>query len=146
MDNNVVNDIVKTQKQILKELNALKYGDTKATTGEKISDRVTGTLGSWKFIIIQSLVLIGWIIFNVVALNFAFDEYPFILLNLVLSFQAAFATPIILMASNRAEKKDRKRAADAYRAVDHIERMMEQMAIQGKKLYKEANGNDKNGK
>jgi len=146
MDQNVVKDIVKTQKQILKELNALKYGDSKATTSEKLSDTITGFLGSWRFIIFQSLVLVGWIIFNIVALNFAFDEYPFILLNLVLSFQAAFATPVILMASNRAEKKDRKRAADAYRAIDHIERMMEQMAEQGKKLYKEANGNGKNGK
>jgi len=143
MDNNVINDIVKTQKQILKELNALKYGDSKATFGERMSDTITGFLGSWKFLIFQSLVLTAWIVFNIVALSFAFDEYPFILLNLVLSFQAAFATPIILMASNRAEKKDRKRASDAYRAIDHIERMMEQMAQKGKQLYEKANGNGK---
>lgn len=143
-NNSTIEDIVKTQKQILKELSTLKYGDSKATFGERMSDNITTILGSWRFIILQSLALGVWILFNVLAFSFAFDEYPFILLNLVLSFQAAFATPIILMASNRAEKKDRKRASDAYHAIDHIERMMEQMAEQGKKLYNEVNGNGKN--
>jgi uncharacterized membrane protein len=138
----LLEDIIDSQKQILKELNALKYGDKGATFGEKMSDTITSFMGSWKFIIIQSFILLLWIIFNVIAISFAFDLYPFILLNLVLSFQAAFATPIILMASNRSEQKDRRRAADAYRAIEHIEGMMERMVGSCKELYNEVNGKD----
>jgi len=139
MDNNAIKDIIDTQKKILKELSALKHGNSRATLADKLSDTIVSFLGSWKFLIMQSIILVGWILINV--FSFAFDKYPFILLNLVLSFQAAFATPLILMASNRAEKKDRRRADDAYRAIAHIEKMMERMVQPCQKLYEEANGN-----
>jgi uncharacterized membrane protein len=135
-------DIIDTQKKILKELAALKHGNGKATFADKVSDRVVTFLGSWKFLIMQSFILLGWILINI--FSFAFDKYPFILLNLVLSFQAAFATPLILMASNRSDKKDRLRAEDAYRAIGHIEKMMERLMKYGTKLQeKNGNQNDK---
>ncbi len=65
-------------------------------------------LGSWKFIIGQSIFMTAWIIFNLVAVfGFRWDAYPFIFLNLVLSFQATYAGPILLLAANRAAQKDR---------------------------------------
>jgi uncharacterized membrane protein len=72
-------------------------------------------MGSWRFIIIQSPVLIAWITLNVVAVMHRWDPYPFILLNLALSFQAAYAAPFIMMSQNRQQQIDRKEAADDYR-------------------------------
>jgi uncharacterized membrane protein len=144
MEGHELRDIIETQKKILKELSNLKYGSKKATFAEKLSDKIVGFLGSWKFLIMQSFILLAWIAINI--FSFAFDQYPFILLNLVLSFQAAFATPLILMASNRSEKKDRRRADDAYRAIAHIEKMMERMVDPCKKLYNEVNGTKNDGK
>jgi uncharacterized membrane protein len=73
----------------------------------KLADKIAEFIGSWKFIIIQSTILIIWIIANVDKLV-NFDPYPFILLNLFLSFEAAYATPLILMSSNRQSEKDRE--------------------------------------
>jgi uncharacterized membrane protein len=72
-------------------------------------------MGSWRFIIIQSSVLVAWITLNVVAVMHRWDPYPFILLNLALSFQAAYAAPFIMMSQNRQQQIDRKEAADDYR-------------------------------
>jgi len=78
--------------------------------GERIADVVTSTVGSWRFIIIQSCLLAIWIFLNVVAWVQHWDPYPFILLNLALSFQAAYATPFILMSQNRQSDIDRQKA------------------------------------
>ncbi len=72
-------------------------------------------MGSWRFIIVQSSVLVAWITLNVVAVMHRWDPYPFILLNLALSFQAAYAAPFIMMSQNRQQQIDRKEAADDYR-------------------------------
>jgi uncharacterized membrane protein len=77
-----------------------------APLGARIADRVTGFLGSWRFIIIQTVVVLIWIAGNVYLL-FHFDPYPFILLNLAFSTQAAYAAPLILLAGNRSAKRDR---------------------------------------
>src|SRR5580765_606800 len=77
------------------------------TLGQRIADRVAETMGSWTFIIIQSTILLAWIVLNVVAYMNHWDPYPFILLNLGLSFQAAYAAPIIMMSQNRQADKDR---------------------------------------
>ena len=74
-----------------------------------LADKITEFIGSWTFIIIQSTILTFWIIFNIEHL-FNFDPYPFILLNLFLSFEAAYATPLILMSANRSDERDRKHA------------------------------------
>ena len=71
------------------------------TTGERVADVVTNWIGSWTFLIIQSVLLCLWIILNLIGWWRHWDPYPFILLNLALSFQAAYATPIIMMSQNR---------------------------------------------
>jgi len=82
----------------------------KLSLGQRAADRVTAIVGSWKFIVIQSVLLVIWIIFNVVAWMHHWDPYPFILLNLALSFQAAFTAPIILMSQNRTAERDRRKS------------------------------------
>lgn len=84
------------------------------TLGQRIADRVADTMGSWPFIIFQSTLLSIWIILNVTAWIKHWDPYPFILLNLALSFQAAYAAPFIMMSQNRQAMKDRVAAE-----VDH---------------------------
>ena len=75
--------------------------------GQGLSDRVAGFVGSWQFIIWQTVILLIWMYINVEQLVH-FDPYPFILMNLLLSSQAAYATPMILMSSNRQAAKDRE--------------------------------------
>src|SRR4249920_3529641 len=85
------------------------------TSGAMLADRVAETVGSWRFIIIQSVLLAIWIILNMIAFINHWDPYPFILLNLVLSFQAAYAAPIIMMSQNRQSEIDRRHAEHDYR-------------------------------
>ena len=80
------------------------------TLGDLLSDRIAAIVGSWKFIIIQSTILVFWIVLNVVGWVQHWDPYPFILLNLALSFQAAFTAPILMMAQNRQAVIDRQKA------------------------------------
>src|SRR5205085_10372860 len=77
------------------------------TIGARVSDAVARTVGSWRFIIIQSIILAIWIALNVIGFIKHWDPYPFILLNLVLSFQAAYTAPIIMMSQNRQAAIDR---------------------------------------
>lgn len=77
------------------------------TLGIDLADRVANFVGSWKFIIWQSVILIIWMVVNIKHVV-DFDPYPFILMNLLLSSQAAYATPMILMSGNRQAEKDRK--------------------------------------
>lgn len=80
----------------------------KATRGEMIADRLSAGMGSWPFLIVQTAFMLLWVLVNVVWLaNRKFDPYPFILLNLVLSLQATYAGPIVLLAGNRQAEKDR---------------------------------------
>ena len=83
--------------------------------GDRIADRVAAIMGSWSFIIIQSLLLAVWIVLNVTAYLRQWDPYPFILLNLALSFQAAYAAPFIMMSQNRQAAVDRADAKTDYR-------------------------------
>lgn len=78
--------------------------------GDKAADKIASGMGSWKFIVIQSVILAIWIILNLVAWFCHWDPYPFILLNLVLSFQAAYAAPVIMMSQNRTAARDRRKA------------------------------------
>ncbi len=85
------------------------------TTGEALADKVASFGGSWKFIIIFITVMFVWIIANITFLSSkAFDPYPFILLNLVLSCLAALQAPVIMMSQNRQSDKDRKQAQNDY--------------------------------
>lgn len=80
------------------------------TLGQRIADTVAATMGSWTFIVIQSTILALWIALNITAYVKRWDPYPFILLNLALSFQAAYAAPFIMMSQNRQQDIDRKAA------------------------------------
>lgn len=82
--------------------------------GARIADRVAATVGSWTFIIVQSALLVLWIGVNALAWFGSWDPYPFILLNLMLSFQAAYTAPIIMMSQNRQADVDRAKAAEDY--------------------------------
>jgi uncharacterized membrane protein len=85
------------------------------TLGQKIADAVAIVMGSWTFIIVQSVILLFWIAANLLGAMSRWDPYPFILLNLALSFQAAYAAPVIMMSQNRQQDIDRKAAENDYR-------------------------------
>ena len=90
--------------------------DRKLTFGERLSDQIAEFGGSWKFLITFGAVILVWIAFNAVMLaTRAFDPYPFILLNLVLSCLAAVQAPVIMMSQNRSEARDRLRAENDYK-------------------------------
>ncbi|MGN6640040.1 MAG: DUF1003 domain-containing protein, partial [Mucilaginibacter sp.] len=79
--------------------------------GQKLADSVANGMGSWRFIIWQTLIVAAWMILNVVLIvTRRWDPYPYILLNLVFSTQAAYAAPIIMMAQNRQNERDRAQA------------------------------------
>jgi uncharacterized membrane protein len=82
--------------------------------GQRVADKVAATMGSWTFIIIQSVILLIWIVLNIAAYVQHWDPYPFILLNLALSFQAAYAAPFIMMSQNRQQEIDRHAASNDY--------------------------------
>jgi uncharacterized membrane protein len=88
--------------------------EKKKTFGQKAADQIAVYMGSWKFIIFQTLILIIWILINITAYVKHWDPYPFILMNLVLSLQAAYAAPIIMMSQNRAAERDRVEARNDY--------------------------------
>tara|TARA_R110000868_G_scaffold143290_2_gene361318 strand:- start:1025 stop:1525 length:501 start_codon:yes stop_codon:yes gene_type:complete len=100
-------------QELRKKRPALSYKKKAAqakdiSLGQHVSDVVATTVGSWTFIITQSVLLVIWMTVNVVGAIYRWDPYPFILLNLVLSFQAAFTAPIIMMSQNRQAERDRK--------------------------------------
>ncbi|MDR3514044.1 MAG: DUF1003 domain-containing protein [Caulobacteraceae bacterium] len=112
-------DLHAAEERLLAELRVLRRnlrasaGSTnihELTLGQRVADAVAATMGSWSFIIIQSAILLVWIVLNVTAYIRKWDPYPFILLNLALSFQAAYAAPIIMMSQNRQQDIDRKQA------------------------------------
>ena len=85
-----------------------------STLGQKIADKTARYMGSWKFIIGQTIFVIIWMLLNVVGFINHWDVYPFILLNLIFSTQAAYAAPIIMMAQNRQNDRDRYQAKEDY--------------------------------
>lgn len=85
-----------------------------ATLGQRLADGVAATIGSWRFILLQSTAILFWITGNVWFGGGAWDPYPFILLNLLLSFQAAYTAPAIMMSQNRQSEMDRRHAETDY--------------------------------
>src|SRR6266487_3316236 len=96
-------------------VNVNEVVDNQLTMGQRIADSVATTVGSWPFIIIQSCVLALWLIVNSLAWINHWDPYPFILLNLALSFQAAYSAPFVMMSQNRQATKDRLTAENDYK-------------------------------
>lgn len=97
------------------------------TYGERVADTVAATMGSWSFIIVQSVILTIWIVLNLIAWMRHWDPYPFILLNLALSFQAAYAAPFIMISQNRQADRDRHQAEEDYRTNVEAERRIEDL-------------------
>lgn len=115
----------------------------KASFGQRAADAVAKFAGSWAFIFSFVAVMAIWMILNVLLAANAFDAYPFILLNLVLSCIAAIQAPLIMMSQNRQEAKDRKRAENDYRVnlksefvIDELYRKLEQVSENQKKILK----------
>src|SRR5262245_12621325 len=100
------------------------------TFGQRIADKVAATMGSWSFIIVHSVILSVWIILNVIALISHWDPYPFILLNLALSFQAAYAAPFIMISQNRQAERDRHQAEEDFRTNVEAEQRIEELQRQ----------------
>jgi uncharacterized membrane protein len=84
------------------------------TVGQRVADRFAQVIGSWRFIIVQTVLLSAWIALNVTAVIQRWDPYPFILLNLAMSFQAAYAAPILMMSQNRHTEKEHQQAKHDY--------------------------------
>lgn len=88
-------------------------GHEPSPMGVRAADAVANLIGSWKFVIVQSALLIAWLVFNSVS-NERVDPFPFVLLNLLLSFQAAYTAPMIMMSQNRQSEIDRGRAIEDF--------------------------------
>lgn len=119
------------------------YRRPRLTFGQRAADALTGAAGSWSFIIILSTFLVFWITMNIVMVSYRFDPYPFILLNLFLSFMAAYQAPIILMSQGRTEDRDRIKAErdhavnrKAEREIEDVQRDLEQI----KSMIRELDG------
>jgi uncharacterized membrane protein len=113
------------------------------STGAHIADLVASFIGSWQFIIIQSVIFAIWVVFNTVWLftAYQFDPYPFILFNLFMSAEAAYASPLILMSQNRQSDRDRIQAQHDYEtnvaAKEEIETILKELArLEQEKLDK----------
>jgi uncharacterized membrane protein len=108
------------------------------TFGQRAADWTTNIMGSWRFIIVQSCLLIVWVILNVVAWTKHWDPYPFILMNLVMSLQAAYTAPIIMMSQNRQAMRDRLEAHNDYlinqKAEEEVRAILGHLAAQDQAL------------
>lgn len=97
--------------------------------GSRLADSVANGMGSWRFIIVQTVLVLLWMGFNLVGYMYHWDVYPFILLNLVFSTQAAYAAPIIMMAQNRQNDRDRMQAQADYQTNVDAKLEIEALAI-----------------
>ena len=110
----LVQNAVKEEQMLTSKLVELEEGSA-LTLGQKLADKVADFGGSWTFIIAFGVFIFLWVLLNIYWLmHQAFDPYPFIFLNLILSCLAAIQAPIILMSQNRQEEKDRFRARSDY--------------------------------
>lgn len=120
MSDEEVLDLLANRKISVRPENEKKY-----TLGQRAADAIAKFAGSWAFIFSFIAVLILWMVINIIMVSKAFDPYPFILLNLVLSCVAAIQAPLIMMSQNRQEEKDRCRAENDYKVNLKTEIMIE---------------------
>ena len=147
-DEEVLNLLADSKISVSPESEKEKY-----TLGQRAEDVIAKFAGSWAFIFSFTGVLVLWMIVNTLLAAKAFDPYPFILLNLVLSCVAAIQAPLIMMSQNRQEEKDRRRAENDYKVNLKTEIMIEDLydkvnAILAKQsaLEKRLQTEDKNGR
>jgi uncharacterized membrane protein len=117
--------------------------DENSSAGDRVADHVAGFIGSWQFIIIQSVIFVVWVIVNTIWLleRYQFDPYPFILFNLFMSAEAAYSSPLILMSQNRQAERDRVQAQNDYEtniaAKEEIETILRELSrLESEKLDK----------
>ena len=138
-------EILQALHKRMRNVNMNEVHDSNRTVGERVSDAVVAGMGSWTFVITQTIIVAFWICANVWWLVHPFDPYPLILLNLVFSTQAAYASPLIMMSQNRQASKDRlmaendyhvnvKAQADILRVLDHLDRQDEVILSIDKRL------------
>jgi uncharacterized membrane protein len=112
--------------------------EEQSTLSQRASDWVAAKIGSWQFIIGQSILLVIWVILNVTAYIKHWDPYPFILMNLVMSLQAAFTAPVIMMSQNRQAAKDRVEAHNDFlinqKAEEEVRAILDHLAAQDEAL------------
>ena len=106
-----------------KHLESLKMGD-------RLADSVANGMGSWRFIILQTVFVIIWMSLNIIGMINHWDVYPFILLNLIFSTQAAYAAPIIMMSQNRQSQRDRIQAKEDYQTNIDAKKEIEALQLQ----------------
>jgi len=99
------------------------------TFGGRIADAVAQGMGSWRFIIAQTILVVLWMAMNVIGYMYHWDVYPFILLNLLFSTQAAYAAPIIMMSQNRQNERDRMHAEADYKTNTDAKHEIEALSI-----------------
>lgn len=144
-----------TDEELIQQLTMTEIvennSNEKTTFGQKAADAVAKFAGSWAFIFSFVAVMVIWMIVNVVLSTKAFDAYPFILLNLVLSCIAAVQAPLIMMSQNRQEVKDRKRAENVYKInlkneliIDDLHKKIELILENQKKILKELDNKENN--
>ena len=144
-----------TDEELIQQLTMTEIvennSNEKTTFGQKAADAVSKFAGSWAFIFSFVAVMVIWMIVNVVLSTKAFDAYPFILLNLVLSCIAAVQAPLIMMSQNRQEVKDRKRAENDYKInlkneliIDDLHKKIELILENQKKILKELDNKENN--
>lgn len=107
------------------------------TFGQKIADKIANGMGSWKFIIWQTVIVLIWMLLNIIGIVYHWDPYPFILLNLLFSTQAAYAAPLIMMSQNRQAARDRIQAQDDYTCNIEAKKEIEALQIQLNKIETE---------
>lgn len=110
------------------------------TLGQRAADRVATLVGSWRFIGVQSVLLAAWAGFNLLAWTRHWDPYPFILMNLLLSLQAAYTAPVLMMSQNRMAARDRLEAHNDYevnrKAEEEVRAVLEHLSAQDEALTK----------
>ena len=106
----------------------------KSSFGDRLADSVANGMGSWRFIVWQTIIVLLWMALNVVGIINHWDPYPFILLNLIFSTQAAYAAPIIMMSQNRQNQRDREQALHDYQTNIDAKKEIEALQIQLSKI------------
>ena len=99
------------------------------STGQRVADALANIMGSWPFIIIQTIIIFLWVCLNIFAYVNHWDPYPFILLNLLFSTQAAYAAPIIMMSQNRQNERDRAHAQADFETNEKAEKEIEELQL-----------------
>ena len=110
------------------------------TVGQRAADRIAAIVGSWRFIIVQSAILSAWAWLNLVAWSRHWDPYPFILMNLFLSLQAAYTAPMLMMSQNRLAARDRLEAHNDFeinrKAEEEVRAILDHLSAQDAALVK----------